>query len=1150
MARTAGLLLAAIAFATTATATPDAEAKKKPPSITTPGYKGTTKAPKTAGPPTPAPVAIGKGLAPDVFVDDAGTAHVVWTDPAGEGADVLHYCRLKRGARTCDISKTFVPDQPAKASDNTDQGGPRVLAYGGQLVLLTQRQLGIVRRPDGGEWTNTVYAYVSDDGGDDFVGPAIVGGYTPGNGTNGLQGTLEDAATFGPPGSEQIGLLYAGGFFQAVRRGTDPPLPTDLTPGLGQNTPLVSLAARDGGLMASLTDLSTTAIRVWNRTGDAGSASQWSPPKTVPGANGTFAAGPSGNALLTFGSDTRLQARIVDVAGTPGKAETLTKVNEFVGPNTVAQDGTGKVIAGWIGHAGASDVLLTRAAAGGSGFAAAQTLLKATKLASPVLGAGIDGGGFAGITRFPSSGGAVGDIVMAAFGSQGSTGKPGLGNVPGGGSGGGAPTPPGVVETCSKISFGAVDVAGQAGCLLGAVGQKGVKVSEGTLRLNGLEIVPDDNVKILMNARQGTIDTTGGVTVQLRAGGVTIPIFYGELHLNLPSEVDETTAAPGCTGQKLFAFDAGVSKPSLKGFPMQGQLAVYLTQDSLCMPVSLGLPKVFGGLRANAVLKADNARGLHLDSLAIAAPTIPIGPVLIQNLAITYDGGNDTWSGGAKISFPPGWVLDGRVRFKGGEFEGATVSVSPAPWPGVPLFTGVYLSRLTGGFEADPLTLLVGARVGALPTKPPDGYAIAVDGQVKATFKDPFTLEVSGSGELFGFGVASVNLLINSDFYFAASAKVDLDFAIASVSGELKAFVDGPRKQFGGEIAARVKVFGYDLASGEAVISSNGIGACARIFDGLIEIGAGYKWGDDLPFGVSLMWGDCDLGPYRIVAPGPGLRALARATQARTFTVAANSETASVRVTGAGGPPSVVLVSPSGERITPVQPGAPGVKDPKAVVGVSATENAVYLALPKPAAGGWGIEAQPGSPAIVDVQQATALPDAKVTAKVGGKGRARTLSYTVANAQGRTVTFFEATKTGVRALGTATGSRGVLKFTPSEGPSGRRTIAARVEQDGLPRGESDVATYTAPAPARPARPGKVRVSRKKGTLTVTWAPARGAVTYAVRADLSDGRRMLLVLPTKARAARFAAVPKGIRATVTVSGRNGRGRSGPGARARG
>src|SRR5436190_21350899 len=81
-----------------------------------PGYKGTRKLPHTLPQPIPAPIQLGVGEKPQVLVDAAGTAHIIWNEGRGNDADAIHYCRLKRGATQCDVSQLLVPDGPTGPS--------------------------------------------------------------------------------------------------------------------------------------------------------------------------------------------------------------------------------------------------------------------------------------------------------------------------------------------------------------------------------------------------------------------------------------------------------------------------------------------------------------------------------------------------------------------------------------------------------------------------------------------------------------------------------------------------------------------------------------------------------------------------------------------------------------------------------------------------------------------------------------------------------------------------------------------------------------------------------------------------------------------------------------------------------------------------
>jgi hypothetical protein len=843
----------------------------------------------------------------------------------------------------------------------------------------------------------------------------------------------------------------------------------------------------------------------------------------------------------------------------PGTFGRRVKISDTTSANMrdLFEDGSGRLVATYVDGSIGGGLLLARTSSdGGRTWGPRRPLVQApssTGLTRTDVATASDGGGFAVAEYSPRTEG--GRIVAAPLGPQGRTGKPGLGSLAGGGA------DPSVVETCQKVSFAAVDVVTPEGCLLGVAGRPGVRVSEGTIHLNGLELVPDAGVKILLDARARTIDTTGRVTVQLHAPGVPpVVLMHGELHLRLPggagaaaaaiaaAEPTARAAADGCSGEKLMDFDADVAGSVMEGFPIRGSVSVYLGSDSVCIPVSLELPKAFGGIRGDAVLRADNSRGLHLDSLEIRAATIPIGPVLVEDLDVRYNAPNDEWNGGVLLSFPPGWTMGGTAHFKGGAFRGASITLGY--WPGVPVFSGVYLNRVGGGFDTDPLRVTADARFGALPTTPPKGYVIAVDGHLELVFGDPFKIAVSGVGSVFDIALLHASALATSDLYFETKASVDFDVSIAAIHGAFEAAVDAPAGRWNAGITGSFTAAGYDLAHAAAVLSSRGLGACggAEIPTGLpvgpkhitIDAGFGHKWDES---GFDLLWGSCDLDAYRVAVQGASAGAGARAAQAGGFAIAKGTPLTSVRVTGAGGPPAVVLVAPSGERIAPAIAGAGG--SAKAAAVAVPTERATYVAVPRPAAGRWQVEAAPGSTAITAVATATALPAPRVTASVSGRGRARRLAYRFSNASGRTVSFWESGRAGESYIGSASGAAGTLRFTAAEGPDGRRAILATVEQDGVPRHRLTVAPSSAPGPSRPGRVGTLRARRSGGGVAVSWRGGGGATGFIVRADVSDGRHVAYL--TRRRSFHVPTIARTDRATITVRGRSATGRLGPTAR---
>jgi hypothetical protein len=95
-----------------------------------PGYSGVRKAPKTLPAQPLTPITLGaNGRNPQALVDAAGTAHIVWTEDGGGGADVTRYCRLRRGSRACENppqSQRLVPAQPGDPQFN-EEYYPRIL---------------------------------------------------------------------------------------------------------------------------------------------------------------------------------------------------------------------------------------------------------------------------------------------------------------------------------------------------------------------------------------------------------------------------------------------------------------------------------------------------------------------------------------------------------------------------------------------------------------------------------------------------------------------------------------------------------------------------------------------------------------------------------------------------------------------------------------------------------------------------------------------------------------------------------------------------------------------------------------------------------------------------------------------------------------
>ena len=210
-----GSVIALIAIVATTALAPSASAGRRsgPQYNDPPSYDGPRRAPATRPAPEIKAPTVGLsalGTFPDLLVDEAGTAHITWNEGRGDDSDVARYCRLKRGATACDTQATLVWEKSYGAGDgpqfNIDDGGPRIVRVGDQLVIFSKRYPTVSDKPDGAGGS-TVVAWTSADGGSSWVGPAIVG-----------KRDLGDLVVVGPPDDPTILNFGVDPLCEAARR--------------------------------------------------------------------------------------------------------------------------------------------------------------------------------------------------------------------------------------------------------------------------------------------------------------------------------------------------------------------------------------------------------------------------------------------------------------------------------------------------------------------------------------------------------------------------------------------------------------------------------------------------------------------------------------------------------------------------------------------------------------------------------------------------------------------------------------------------------------------------------------------------------------------------------------------------------------------
>jgi len=1126
---TVGLLLVLGALA------PAADAQKTPKRPTqkggvysTPGYKGTRTLPQTAPAPAPPSVSLGtSGWKPDVLVDAAGTSHVVWVDDVdGAGGDLpndlLHYCRLPRGATACANANQTPFD--AAATPSEDFAGPRILQIGDGLVILTSRYPEVVQHPDGQTSDRTLYASSSTDGGETWSAMSIVG----------TQEASGDAVVFGGA-QPRLGIISdtqtGGTTFQAVNPGQYTRAAALLGP--GDQAYNGSLALEGDQPVAAFSDLSgRTIVRRLPPGADPQDAAAWTT-SVVEGANDPrITSGPKGVFLMSrLTSQAPYEVRRI-ADGVPQAARALALPDLATGSaRDLHQDPSGVL------HAVFADTVGTTLQAvdsfdGGASWSPTKVLATAQGGFDGVRSAAAADGGGVTVYRKDPTGLTSGTIGLSAFGTLSPTGALGAGSLSGGGI-------PGAYAGCDGVSVGSLQIRPQSGCLLPSLDPKypGASVSEGEIDLNGLILRPDPGVRILLDPRRARLDTTGKVRVLLKGAGLEVTLLHEELHIQFPDTRE---------GGTLFDFDPADVK--LAGFPIAGRIKITMTKTGVRIPMQLALPGAFGGITGDAVLTAELGKGVTLDSVKLQVKRAPIGPIEVRDLLISYSGASETWRGAAVVALPGGAALGADVTFVQGRFTMGNFSLRPT-FPGILIAPNTYFTEVRGGFGLDPVQIKVGASFGAFPLAPPDTYTVGVDGDLTLTIDGgSVLLRFDGRGKIAGISLATVVLQATTDGYADLTAGYSVDLALAKVSGNFQGFLDGRRGQFGATGAAEVELAGLIPAVGsKAAISNKGFGACYTALGASAYVG--YVFADGIPSGARIGVG-CDLGDFTI--PRPGVRAVAAQAGGQTFTVTQGTTIQNVDVSVAEGTPSVTLVGPGGVAVAPVDARAAGNFDaPASVLTLPGTTRALVV-LRDPTPGTWTVAPTEGAPAIGRIMVARDVKPVKVTARIERRGSRRVLRYRVADRGTAVVRFTErGARAAVADLGTAKGSAGSVTFTPADGPGGRREVVALVSRGDLPMAATVVARYTAPAAARPATVRGVRVKRTSGAVTVRWQRATRATGYVVRVrGAGSGRVLARVLGANSRSVRITGVNADDgRLTVTVAGRDRRGRVGKSGTAR-
>jgi hypothetical protein len=538
-------------------------------------------------------------------------------------------------------------------------------------------------------------------------------------------------------------------------------------------------------------------------------------------------------------------------------------------------------------------------------------------------------------------------------------------------------------------------------------------------------------------------------------------------------------------------------------------VSVHLINSIVVVCVDISLPltpcaTASSSFGIKATLLADQ-RGLTLQDLYAHLDCAIIAGVVFQDMSFSFTNTDKKWSAQGTVEAIPGLPLTGVVEFEKGAFKHAGLSTNP------PALQFGFLRLDKVAFDVYPDKTTGTVRFGSVFHFPfIQADPLAIDGGYEYNWgANPAFLGINGNVAVFGDPIANGSLMLFTDGtatgtahfkagikgVFSAEADVQADYWSTS---PLRFNVDGN---------GSASLFDFISVSGEIVASDNGVGACV---DGTsLDLGHfGLVVHSD---GTVSAWapveGGCDISSARDVKPAAILangRLTPRAVASLQVPVAANTNGIFIGVQGDGALPAFSLDGPNGEHRDVAASGA--INDANGVVFHDATNNITYVGVPKPAAGTWTVTAAQGSPMLTELRTGVVNPSPTVTAKVVHTGATYQLQYTGPKVTGQSVQFLERGSGDVASIGTAVGGgTGSITFTPHSGSADTRTLVGVVTQDGFPRGEITVGSYTVPAPKAPAKVAKIKAVRRGTTLVATWPAVSGASGYSTVLRTSDGR---------------------------------------------
>lgn len=803
---------------------------------------------------------------PDIAVGADGTAHVAWNLSAGiPNDDQLIYCRVPRGARACDLTRTI-------SLRGTDFDGPQVVLTRSGEIVVASRRCCFPGAP--------VFAVTSSDGGASFGPPVKL--------ADEFSAGAEWEAALGP-GDFSLALSggnsgpdYASIWRAAPLDGADPaakaalaPFPKAYFTSTGFPAPTTPIAA--------YSDLEDVYLRRWSGAGDYNDAGTWLPEQhVVHGGEPKLASGARGVYLIYRGANPPYQyfVRRFDGTGFPGGRRNQRLVSDRRSGQSAIfrdffEDEAGVLHAVFRQRSkGGVWGLRHRVSVDGNRSWAIETLAAgraANELFNLRVGAGPRGGAVVGDHN------GEGPVWFAPFPPRG----------PGGGAC--APT----------VKIGKAIARALSGCFKRHGKQW---VAGGAVKLNGVDIEPlggggkaSASAAFHVTAQPGPriLRTSGAARVQV--GNVVLE--KGKVAWRLPAG-DGKVVRLGVADGSAFR-DLGKYAKKLLGFPVDGDAELLIAGTGAEIPTYLRLPGLIGGMTGETTLRTDQA-GQVLAGMKVDVKTAAIGLLHLGGIDVTYDGAG-RFTGSAKIALPPAYSKPVAVTFAFEDGELSRLEIDPAiefnptlPIVGTPPSPILGLDEIGFEYVRKPgsrlfqgnLVFLAGPKLFGL-------RAVDLKGTVALEFPQSSAATLKATGALsvvrLPLANASATYVVGSPGTFKFSGSYD----VAGISGSLDGYVDLASGSFSASGGASLG----GLLGGKAVISNSGFGVCID-----------NPLGDDP--GISWKWSSSS---FSATCPGSGAGASATASAA---TAAAPSIRASVRGSGRRRALRFRLAGAPGQRVT------------------------------------------------------------------------------------------------------------------------------------------------------------------------------------------------------------------------------------------